>query len=238
MATIDGVRALTFDVGGTVLDWHRGISRAAAEIGAERGVSADWPRFANTWRRRALAAALGERKGPTVGMNIDAIHAHVLDGVLAELGITGLTAADKAALVRSWHALPPWPDAPRGIARLRERYVVAGLTILSVSMIVDVSRRAPFTWDAVMSCEMIGHYKPLPIVYETGAAWLGRQPPECLMVAAHNIDLRAAREVGFRTAYVHRPEEWGPEPHPDPTPDADFDVIADDLEDLAGKLGA
>ena len=170
-------------------------------------------------------------------MNIDGIHGHVLPGVCEELGIAGFTAEDRGAMVQAWHELAPWPDAPEGIRRLREGYLVTGLTILSVSLIVDVSRRAPFTWDAVMSCEMIGQYKPRPVVYQTGARWLGLRPEQCLMVAAHNGDLKAAQAEGFRTAYIYRRQEWGPEPHPDPEPAPGFDFVAEDLNDLASQLG-
>ncbi len=238
MTDLSGVKALTFDVGGTVLDWHRGISGALRQAGEAKGIEADWARVTNAWRRQSLATMLGEREGELAAMNIDGVHRLVLERVLAEFGIEGLSAGDRDNLAMAWHRLSPWPDAPEGIARLRGKFIVSTLTILSVALILDVSRNAPFTWDAVISCEMIGHYKPRPIVYETGAKWLGLRPEECLMVACHNIDLLAARKVGFRTAFIHRHREWGSEEPPDPTPDPALDIAADDLNALAELLGA
>ncbi|MCH7478694.1 MAG: haloacid dehalogenase type II [SAR324 cluster bacterium] len=232
------VKALTFDVGGTVLDWHRGIVAEVSALGERKGISADWPKFTNSWRRNALSTMLGEREGEVAHMNIDGVHRLTLEEALREFQIEGLSDADKDELAAAWHRLSPWPDAPAGIARLREKLLTATLTILSVSLIVAVSRRAPFHWDYVFSCEMIGQYKPRPVAYETGARWLGLRPEQCMMVACHNFDLLAAQKVGFRTAFIHRPQEWGPEPPPQPTPDPSIDVVADDLIDLAAKLGA
>ncbi len=238
MADLSSVKALTFDVGGTVLDWHTGIAGQLAAFGERKGIEAPWPDVTNSWRRKSLVTMIGEREGALAGMNIDGVHRHVLEDVLREFGVEGLSDGEMDALSAGWHGLSPWPDAPGGIARLREKFIVSTLTILSVSLIVDVSRRAPFTWDCVISCEMIGAYKPRPIVYETGAKLLALRPEECMMVACHNIDLNAARNSGYRTAFIHRPREWGHQDPPDPTPDPACDLVAGGLDDLAAQLGA
>ena len=232
------VRALTFDVGGTVLDWHGGMVAELRRLAERKGIQGEWPGVVNKWRRRSLSTMLGEREGELAEMNIDGVHRLTLEQVLRENDIAGLTGPELDDLAAAWHRLAPWPDAPDGIARLRGKLLVSTLTILSVSLIVDVSRRAPFHWDYIFSCEMIGQYKPRPIAYQTGAKWLGLRPEECMMVACHNFDLLAAQKVGFRTAFIHRPNEWGPEPPPQPTPDPSIDIVANDLNDLADKLGA
>ena len=238
MADLSGVKALTFDVGGTILNWHDSIVAAATELGTRKGIELDWRDFTNAWRRKAITTMIGEREGTTAEMNIDGIHRHTLDDVLREFDVSALNDAEKDELAAAWHRLAPWPDAPGGLERLRKSYVVSTLTILSVGLIVDVSRLAPFTWDFVFSCEMINQYKPRPIAYQTGARLLQLEPGQCMMVACHNFDLLAAQKAGFRTAFIHRPEEWGHEPPPQPTPDPALDIVADDLNDLAEKLGA
>ncbi len=228
------IKALTFDTGGTILDWHRGISAALAAAGARRGVVADWPAATNEYRRRALKAMTRQVRPD---FNIDDVHRSVLDELAAELGWSAFTEEDRAEIQRAWHALAAWPDFPAALARLRRRYVVASFTILSTSLIVDVSRRNGFDWDCIVSCEMIGSYKPNPEAYRTCARWLGFKPEEVLMVACHNFDLLAARNVGYRSAFVRRPEEWGVAGPPDPTPSPVHDFVVDDFGQLADQLG-
>ena len=229
------LKALTFDTGGTILDWHRGICRALSGAGQRRGVEADWPAITNEYRRRSLKAMVNA-KHPD--FNIDDVHRRMLDEVIREYGLGKLTAEDRDAVWRTWHALEAWPDFPAALARLRKRYVVASFTILTTSLVVDVSRKNGIDWDAVISCEMIGVYKTHPQAYLTASKWLGIDPPEIMMVACHNFDLNAARECGYRSAFVKRPHEWGPAGPPDPTPNPAHDIVAADFPDLALQLGA
>ena len=228
------IKALTFDTGGTILDWHRGISTALAAAGARRGVVADWPAATNEYRRRALK---GMTRQVRPDFNIDGVHRRVLDELATERGWSAFTEEDRTGIQRAWHALDAWPDFPAALARLRRKHVVASFTILSTSLIVDVSRRNGFDWDCIVSCEMIGSYKPNPEAYETCARWLGFRPEEVLMVACHNFDLLAARKVGYRSAFVRRPDEWGAAGPPDPTPDPAHDIVVDDFGQLADRFG-
>jgi 2-haloalkanoic acid dehalogenase type II len=138
--------------------------------------------------------------------------------LISKFGLSAFTSEDRDKVQRAWHALNAWPDFPPALVRLRRRYVAASFTILSTSLIVDVSRHNGLNWDCVVSCEMIGSYKPNPESYATCARWLGYSPEEILMVASHNFDLLAARKVGFHTAFIRRPDEWGAAGPPDPTP--------------------
>lgn len=228
------IKALTFDTGGTILDWHSGISTALAAAGARRGVVADWPAVTNDYRRRALK---GMTRQVRPDFNIDGVHRRVLDELATEHGWSAFTEEDRIGIQRAWHALDAWPDFPAALARLRRKHVVASFTILSTSLIVDVSRRNGLDWDCIVSCEMIGSYKPNPEAYTTCARWLGFEPQEVLMVACHNFDLLAARAVGYRLAFVRRPDEWGTAGPPDPTPDAAHDIVVDDFGQLADQLG-
>jgi 2-haloacid dehalogenase len=232
------IKALAFDVGGTVVDWHTGISRQLAAIGREKGIEADWVALTKAWRIQGLGNALNKPRQEVPEGNIDGAHRQALDKVLSEAGIRGFSAADRDEMTLFWHRLDPWPDAADAHARLREKFTMATLTILSVSLIIDISRRAPFYWDAVISCEFLDYYKTHPSAYQNGVRLLQLKPHEVMMVAAHNLDLHGAHEQGLRTAFIHRPVEWGKGTTPHQELDASIDIVANDLEDLANQLDA
>jgi 2-haloacid dehalogenase len=230
---LNDIKALAFDVGGTVVDWHTGISRQLAAFGREKGIEADWVALTKAWRMQGLGGALNKARQEVPGGNIDGAHREALDKVLAEAGIEGFSAGDRDEMTLFWHRLDPWPDAADAHARLRKKFTVATLTILSVSLIIDISRRAPFYWDAVISCEFLDYYKMHPSAYQDGVRLLQLEPHEVMMVAAHNLDLRGAHEQGLRTAFIHRPVEWGEGTTPEQELDPSIDIVAGDLEDLA-----
>jgi 2-haloacid dehalogenase len=223
------IQALAFDTGGTVLDWHAGLVRAFQQVSARHTAAADWHAVANDWRRRTMAAIVGQVR-PTFHM--DDVHRRVLDDTLAHFGLDAFTAADRDELWRTWHALDAWPDFPAALASLRIALPVVSFTMLPVSLVIDVSRRNGISWDAIISCEMIGVYKPHAEAYLTAARWMNLAPAQVLMVACHNFDLHAAHHAGMRTAFVRRPDEWGPPGPPDPQPNMAYDFIVDGFDDL------
>lgn len=229
------VKALAFDTGGTILDWHGGISGAFATAAARHGLKADWHEVTNEYRRRSLKSIVGQVQP---AFTFDDVHRKVLDEVIAHFKLDALTAADREAIWRTWHALVAWPDFPAALARLRRKYVAVSFTLLTTSLVIDVSRKNGIEWDAIISCEMIGHYKTRPEAYLTAAKWLQLDPAEILMVACHNFDLNAARGCGYKSAFVKRPTEWGPAGPPDPTPNPAHDIIVDDFPALVRELGA
>ena len=233
---MDGIKALTFDTGGTILDWHRGVASVLAEIGGVRD-GVDWGSITNRYRARSLASMLNAGEEGPPDFNIDDVHRDELRNTLADKGIDGFSEDDIEKVRQAWHGLKAWPDFPAVLPKLREKYTCASFTILSVALIIDTARANGLSWDAVLSCEMMGVYKLQPRAYETAARWLQLAPAECLMVACHNFDLNAAREVGFKTAFVRRPDEWGSEGPPDPDPADHHDIIVDDFPGLARALG-
>jgi len=230
-----GIKALTFDTGGTVLDWHGGISCALAAAGAKRGLDADWAAITNDYRRRSLQEITAQVNPE---FNFDDVHRRVLDGVIKDHRLDALTAEDRDSIWRTWHALDAWPDFPAALARLRKKYVVASFTLLTTSLVIDVSKKNGIDWDAIISCEMIGMYKTRPEAYVTAARWLQLDPSEILMVACHNFDLNAALGCGYKTAFVKRPAEWGPGGPPDPVPNPAHTYAVEDFPELAARLGA
>ena len=229
------IRALAFDTGGTILDWHSGISRAFAAAGGRRGLSADWSAVTNEYRRRSLKAMVGQLHP---AFDFDDVHRRTLDEVIGDFGLAAFSAEDRDAIWRTWHALEAWPDFPDALARLRKRFVVVSFTLLTTSLVVDVSRKNRIDWDAIISCQMIGIYKTRQEAYLTAARWLALDPSEIMMVACHNFDLNAARSCGYKSAFVRRPAEWGAESPPDPVPDPAHDFAVDGFAELADRLGA
>lgn len=236
------IRALTFDVGGTVFDWHHGIRDEVNSLAAERGIQVDAARFANEWRREMFVQLARVRSGELPWMNADELHRRALDVVAPNHAALELSAADRDALTMAWHRLKAWPDFPAVLPRLRTRYTTTVLTVLSFAIVVDCSKHNGLLWDGITSCEVFDHYKPDREAYLRGVKLLGVRPEEAMMVACHPGDLRAAAAAGLRTAYVPRPQESGDQPAAGvfaATGDADlaFDIMAADFPDLARQLG-
>jgi 2-haloacid dehalogenase len=231
---MDDLKILAFDTGGTILDWHTGIAEALAECGRRHGVSHDWHALTNEYRRRALRRMVGQ---VDPGFTIDNVHRDLLDELLQEAGIAAFTSEDRQAIAARWHELDAWPDFAPALARLKRRYVCVSFTILSLALVVAVSRRNAIAWDAVIACEMLRVYKTRPEAYQRAAELLRTPPSQILMVACHNFDLDAARGEGYRTAFIRRPDEWGLAGPPDPTPNPACDIVADGFAELADRLG-
>ena len=229
------VKALAFDTGGTILDWHAGVCSAFQRVGARHALSLDWHAVTNDYRRLAMQGIVGQVRP---AFNMDDVHRTALDEVLVKYALQRLLGPqDRQHILQAWHTLQAWPDVAAALARIRKKLPAVSFTMLPLSLVLDVSRRNGLDWDAVLSCEMVGVYKPHPEAYVTVAQWLGLQPSEILMVACHNFDLNAARACGFKTAFVRRPDEWGPQGPPDPTPHPDCDGVFDSFEALADPLG-
>jgi 2-haloacid dehalogenase len=235
---LDDVKALTFDVFGTVVDWREGIIREGRALGAAKGLDVDWARFADAWRGRYQPALSEVREGRRPWTRLDELHRESLVRLLAEFDIAGLSEAEIDAFSHAWHRLDPWPDSVEGLTRLKHRFVLATLSNGNVALMVDMAKRAGLPWDAILGAEVARHYKPQPEAYLTTADLLGLAPAQCLMVAAHHSDLVAARGCGFRTAYVHRPREFGAQPKDDLPAEHGHDVVVADFVELANRLGA
>ncbi|MGL6110627.1 MAG: haloacid dehalogenase type II [Rubrivivax sp.] len=232
------LRALAFDVFGTVVDWRSSIVREGQMLSAANGLQVDWPAFADAWRA-GYAPAMDRTRGAGADWaDIDTLHRQILDGLVPRFGLQALSEAERVQLNQVWHRLMPWPDAVGGLNRLRCRYPISTLSNGNVSLLVDMARHAGLPWDCVLSGELIRKYKPDPEVYLMAARLLGCKPHQLMLVAAHPGDLRAAQACGLRTAYVHRALEFGAEAPPRPARPEGFDLITSDFVDLARQLDA
>ena len=230
------VKALIFDVFGTLVDWRSSIAREAEAALAPQGVQMDWGAFADAWRGQYQPAMTEVREGRIPFSKLDVLHRRNLDVVLRDLGLHAVDEATRVTLNLAWHRLDAWPDVPQGLARLRRKYLVAPCSNGNISLMADLARRNGLHWDAILGAEVARDYKPKPIVYLSSAAAFDCAPHETMMVAAHSSDLAAAAAVGLRTAFIARPDEHG-RGLGEGKATVPVDVEADSLDELAGVLG-
>lgn len=232
------VKALAFDVFGTVVDWRGSIAREAALVAAEHDVPGDWEQLADAWRAGYAPAMDRVRRGDLPWMNIDTLHRLILDSIVDRFGLGRLDDAERDHLNRAWHRLDPWPDAVAGLLQLKRRFVITTLSNGNFALLTNMAKHAGLPWDCIVSAELFGHYKPDPEVYRGAAKLLDVATAELMLVACHPSDLRAAKAQGCRTGYVIRPLEHGASSAAYEYRKEEFDVVAADFLDLAASLGA
>jgi 2-haloacid dehalogenase len=230
------VKALFFDVFGTLVDWRSSIAREAKAMLESKGFVLDWLAFADAWRGEYQGAMDEVRTGRIPFCKLDVLHRRNLELILPRFHVDGLSEVERRDLNLAWHRLDAWPDVSRGLHRLKRRFRVAPLSNGNISLMVDLARRNDLPWDAILGAEIAGDYKPKPRVYLAGAEALDLPPGECMMVAAHTNDLLAAARLGLRTAHIARPNERGPGKG-EAAPSEPMDIAANSLDDLAEKLG-
>ena len=227
------IKALVFDVFGTVVDWRGSIIR---EVQATwPGVDA--PAFADAWRAGYVPAMNRARRGEIAWTNIDGLHRGILDEIRPRFGLGDLSEPEVDALNRAWHRLNPWPDVVAGLQRLKARHVISTLSNGNVALLVDMAKHAGLPWDCVLSAELFQHYKPDPETYLGAARLLCLPPEQVMMVAAHNHDLKAAQKLGLKTAFVARPSEYGPLQKYDFDATGEWDIVTMDFGGIADRMG-
>ncbi|WP_315811094.1 haloacid dehalogenase type II [Bradyrhizobium sp. SZCCHNR2028] len=238
MSDLSMVKALVFDVFGTVVDWRTSLINDFTAWSKTHGIQGDWTALVDGWRGLYVGSMDEVRRHPERGYVIlDVLHRRSLETLVAQLGITGLTEADLDHLTRGWHRLHPWADSVAGLTRLKSRYIIAPLSNGNVALLTNMAKFAGLPWDLVLSAELFQHYKPDPETYLGAARLLGLAPGEVMMVAAHNNDLEAAQRYGLKTAFVARPTEYGPLQSRDFDATGAWDIVADDFGGIADRLG-
>ncbi len=231
------MKALLFDVQGTATDFHSTVCGEAERISAGRCPGVDWAEVVRRWRAgyfAALDAAQSRREG---WVSVHSVYRDALDSVLNEFGITGFSDTEREELTLAWQRLTPWPDVVPGLTRLKAAFTLATLSNADVAAVVNISKRAGLPWDAIFAAEMAGVFKPDAAIYRMAATYLGLDPAEIMMVASHKYDIRAAGHLGFHTAFVGRPLEFGVGGDADVAYSDEFDINASDFLDLAEQLG-
>ena len=230
-----GVKALFFDVFGTLVDWRSGVARDARAVLTRLGYSLDWLAFADAWREEYQPAMEEVRSGRVPYTKLDVLHRQMLRKVLPHFGIDELSGSDLDELTLAWHHLDAWPDVSAGLARLRQRFLVAPVSNGNIALMCDLARRNDLHWDAILGADLARDFKPKAVVYRSAADALGFKPDECMMCAAHGSDLKAAAATGMRTAFIARPAE--PPGFKEGAPQASVDMSCKTCLELAAQLG-
>jgi 2-haloacid dehalogenase len=238
MSDITDVKALVFDVFGTVVDWRSSLIADFTKWGAARGINADWTALVDAWRQAYMPSMDSVRHHPERGfLKLDKLHRQSLEGLVEQFGIAGPTDADLDYMTLGWHRLHPWGDSVAGLTRLKTKYIISPLSNGNIALLTNMAKFGGLPWDLIMGAELFKHYKPDPETYLGAAELLSLSPAEVMMVAAHNNDLAAAQKCGLKTGFVPRVTEYGPLQSRDFAADGEWDVVADDFEDLAKRLG-
>ena len=232
----DAVKALFFDVFGTLVDSRSSVAREAEAFLKPRGVTLEWAAFADAWRGEYQGALEEVRSGRIAFCKLDVLHRRNLEITLKRFGVTGLSEEEKSTLNLAWHRLDAWPDVPSGLARLKRKFLLAPVSNGNISLMVDLARRNNLPWDAILGAEIAADYKPKPRVYLASAAAFDLAPEACMMVAAHSSDLAAAAALKLRTTHVARPNEHGTG-RGEAAPTVPVDYAVKGLDDLADRLG-
>ena len=237
------VKALFFDVFGTVVDWRSGIVSAAEKISKKNNISLKAAEFADAWRAEYQPAMEEIRIGKRDFTILDILHMENLQKISSKFNLNNLTNEDNNFLVTAWHRLPGWPDSSEGLQKSKKKFILATQSNGNIALMVNMAKHSNLNWDVILGAEVLGYYKPHPEAYLRACKALNLDPSECLMVAAHDDDLKAASLQGMKTAYVHRPFEYGKEKLFDLAEvndykgDRECDIISKDFNDLAHQLG-
>ena len=234
--SLKNVKAMTFDVFGTVVDWRSSIAREAKMMGEQKGFDFDWDNFADKWREGYGPSMNKVRTGELPWTKIDVLHRMILDELLSEYNITNLTESEKDHFNRAWHRLDPWPDSVPGLTELKKNYVISPLSNGNVALLVNMAKYGGLPWDTVLSAELAQHYKPDPEAYQSTSEFLGFPIEQIMMVAAHKNDLKSAKGQGMMTGYIPRPKEHGPNTTVDSNPEDYIDIIGENFVAFANKM--
>jgi 2-haloacid dehalogenase len=234
------VKALMFDTFGTVVDWRGSIIKEGSAWGQAKGIDTDWALFADRWRSGYVPAMDRVRNGELPWTKLDDLHRILLEDLLKEFKIEGLSEDEKDHWNRVWHRLQPWTDSVPGLTQLKKHYTVAPCSNGNVALLNDMAKYSGLPWDLILGAELATHYKPDREAYLTSVSLLGLEPAEVMMCACHLGDLEAARTFGLKTGFIYRPDEYGNGGlHQAETAEpGDFDVVSENILDLASKLGA
>ncbi|HEV7358694.1 MAG TPA: haloacid dehalogenase type II [Steroidobacteraceae bacterium] len=235
MIEVKNVKALFFDVFGTLVDWRTGISREARAILKPLGYAIDWIAFADAWRDQYQPAMEEVRAGRVPYVKLDVVHRRMLQKIIPRFGLEKLEDSEVHELTLAWHRLDAWQDVAAGLATLRQRFLIAPVSNGNIALMTDLARRNDIHWDAILGADIARDFKPKAAVYLSAAEAFGLQPSECMMCAAHSSDLKAAADNGLRTAFIARPRE-----RPgvsESSPDVPVDIVSRTTEDLAAQLG-
>jgi 2-haloacid dehalogenase len=231
----DCIKALFFDVFGTLVDWRRGVARESESILEPLGFRLDWQAFADAWRDQYQPGMAQVRSGAVPYAKLDVLHSQMLQRILPSFGLERIAPLVQDQLTLVWHKLDAWEDVPAGLGRLRRRYLLAPVSNGNIALMSDLARRNQFPWDAILGADLARNYKPRPEVYRAAVEAFNLRPGQCMMCAAHSRDLKAASDNGLRTAFIARPDEG---PMSEKSASVPVDLSTQSVDELATRLDA
>jgi 2-haloacid dehalogenase len=237
---LGNVKACVFDTFGTVVDWRSSVIAEATAWGKAKGVNIDWVEFTDRWRLEYRPTMDKVRKGEIPWTNLDDLQRIILEELLKQYKIEGLSEEEKVNWAHVWRRLKPWPDSVEGLTRLKKKYIISPMSNGNVALLTNLAKFAGLPWDVILGTDLVKHYKPDRETYLSAPFYLDLKPDEVMMCAAHSGDLHAARSYGLRTGFIYRPNEFGggSVDVPDKAKQGDFDVISENIIDLAQQMGA
>ena len=233
----DTVKALFFDVFGTLMDWRTSIARESRTVLEPLGYALDWLAFADAWRGQYQPAMEEVRSGRLPFSKLDVLHRRNLEIILPRFNVGALSEETMAQFNLAWHRLDAWPDVTPGMRQLRKKFLLAPCSNGNIALMAALARKNDIWWDAILGSDVARDFKPKPGVYLAACDAFNLEPQQCMMVAAHSRDLEAASALGLRTGHIARIDEYGPGTG-EAGPTVPVDYAASSLVDLAGKLGA
>ena len=237
---LENVKACVFDVFGTVVDWRTSVIAEATSWGVAKGLTLDWAEFTDRWRLGYRPAMDKVRRGEISWVNLDDLHRMILEDLLKQYKIEGLSEGEKVQWAHVWRRLKPWPDSVEGLNRIKKKYIISPMSNGNIALMTSLAKFAGLPWDVILGSDIVRHYKPDREMYMSAPFYLDLKPEEVMMCAAHVGDLQAARSYGLRTGFIYRPNEYGGG-HigvPDKSKPGDFDVVSESIVDLAKQMGA
>jgi len=234
------VQAVLFDVFGTLVDWRAGVTRALQAFAECRGLTIDAESLALQWRAKYRPAIEVVSSGEREYTLLDQLHLENLLEVFEENGIDTyhIPPASLTWLNQSWQRLDAWPDTVEGLRMFRQTFIVGALSNGNMSLLTQLARHAALPLDALVGSDIVRAYKPDPAAYLRAAQLLDISPESILLCAAHNYDLHAAQAVGYRTAFICRPTEYGTGQVSDLGPTGEWDITTSSVIDVALALGS
>ncbi|HEX4986005.1 MAG TPA: haloacid dehalogenase type II [Burkholderiales bacterium] len=229
------VKALVFDVFGTLVDWRTCVARESKKVLEPLGHKIDWISFADAWRGEYQPAMEEIRSGRLPYVKLDVVHRRMLDRIRPKFGLQDLDDATMVELNLAWHRLDAWPGVSAGMRRLRRRFLLAPCSNGNIALMVDLARHNDIWWDAILGSEIARDYKPKPRVYLATAEAFNLKPEQIMMCAAHSNDLAAAAKQGLRTAHIAQVDEYGKNTG-EAAPLQPVDVSARNFEEFAAKM--
>jgi 2-haloacid dehalogenase len=233
------VKACVFDTFGTVVDWRSSVIAEASSWGKVKGLNINWAEFTDRWRLGYRPAMEKVRNGEMPWTKLDDLNRMILEDLLEQYKIIGLSEEEKVNWAHVWRRLTPWPDSVEGLTRLKKKYIISPMSNGNVALMTNLAKFAGLPWDLILGSDLVQHYKPDREMYVSAPFYLDLNPAEVMMCAAHIPDLQSARSYGLRTGFIYRPNEYGGGPVgvPDKAKTGDFDVVSVSIIDLAQQMG-